>query len=65
MSRDALDAQPRSTRSVIETVISRLLQRELTRGRTARQRSDRRRAAAQRARDFDKQAVAAVTGGYR
>lgn len=65
MSRDSLNAPQSSTATSIELVISRLLQRELARGRVSQQRSDRRRAAAQRARHFDKQALAVVSGGNR
>ena len=61
MSRDTLDAQQSSTTSPIATIVSRVIQREFARDRAARQRSERRRAAAQRARNFDKLALAAAS----
>jgi hypothetical protein len=61
MSRNTSTAQHMLTTASIETVISRVIQRELLRNRTARLRSDRRRVAAQRARTFDKVALAAVS----
>ena len=53
MSRDTLDAQQNATTSSVEAIVSRVIQREFARDRAARQRSERRRAAAQRARTFD------------
>lgn len=65
MSRDSFYPQQRSPASPIELIVSRVIQREFARDRVARQRSERRRAAAQRARHFDKLALAAVSGGFR
>ena len=65
MSRDTLDAQQSLTTSPIEMIVSRVIQREFARDRAARQRSERRRAAAQRARHFDKLALPAVNGGNK
>jgi hypothetical protein len=65
MRRDTLDPQQRQIPSSITTVISRLLQREMARDHSARRRSNRRRAAAQHARDLDKLILATVSSGRR
>jgi 3-methyladenine DNA glycosylase/8-oxoguanine DNA glycosylase len=61
MNRDILQAQQRPTTLPIGDIVMRVIQRELNRSKTARQRSERRRAAAERVRNFDRVAVAAVS----
>ena len=65
MTRSGMFTHPGLIPESIETVILRVVQRELSRSRTSRQRSNRRRVASQRVRDFEKAALAAVIGSYR
>ncbi|MGE3912894.1 MAG: hypothetical protein AB7K36_26285 [Chloroflexota bacterium] len=57
MSRDA---QAVSQRRPITEVVARVIQREMTRSRSARLRAERRRARAQRVREFERVALEIV-----
>jgi len=59
MSRDTRDRQP-DVAAPISLVIARVVQREFSRSRSARLRAERRRTVTQRARQFERLALAAV-----
>ena len=63
MSPDLSSASPQSSEALINSIVSRIIRQEIAKSQSARQRAERRRSATQRARTFDKAALAAVARG--